>query len=216
MKIQNVKIEKVIPYENNPRNNDEAVKYVAESIKEFGWQQPIVVDKDFIIIAGHTRLKAAEELGLREVPVTIADKLTDEQVKAYRLADNKVGEIATWNDSALFDELNELVEMDFDMEPFGFEIEPDPETAGDDYEMPEITEPRTKEGDLYQLGQHRLLCGDSTDPENIKKLMSERGGPFTYRPTLQRQLRRRHKRSPDNCERRHGGYAVPRVLNRCI
>jgi len=97
MQIQNVPITSVKPYEKNPRFNDDAVDAVAKSIKEFGWQQPIVIDSEMVVIAGHTRLKAAERLGLTEVPVIVADNLTPEQVKAYRIADNKTGELAEWN-----------------------------------------------------------------------------------------------------------------------
>ena len=111
-------ISEIKPYENNPRNNDSAVDAVAASIREFGWQQPIVVDKDGVIIAGHTRYKAARKLGLTEVPVVVADNLTDEQVMAYRLADNKTGELAGWDFSALEEELAGLAEID--MQQFGF------------------------------------------------------------------------------------------------
>lgn len=97
MNIINLKLEQLHPYENNPRKNDEAVKYVAESIKEFGFKVPIVIDKNNVIIAGHTRYKAAKKLKLTEVPCIVADDLTDDQVKAFRLADNKVGEIAEWD-----------------------------------------------------------------------------------------------------------------------
>lgn len=110
-------IDELIPYENNPRNNDEAVKYVAESIRQFGFKVPMVIDKDGIIVAGHTRFKAAKELGMTEVPCIIADDLTEEQVKAFRLADNKVAEIATWDIEVLNAELEEL---DIDMGEFGF------------------------------------------------------------------------------------------------
>lgn len=108
------------PYSNNPRRNDGAVEAVAASLKEFGWQQPIVVDKDDVIIAGHTRYKAAQKLGLQTAPVVIADNLTPEQVKAYRLADNKTGELAIWDIDGLNIELEELAALDFDMEQFGF------------------------------------------------------------------------------------------------
>ena len=111
-------IGEIQPYENNPRNNDSAVDAVAASIREFGWQQPIVVDKDGVIIAGHTRYKAARKLGLTEVPVVVADNLTDEQVMAYRLADNKTGELAGWDFSALEEELAGLAEID--MQQVGF------------------------------------------------------------------------------------------------
>lgn len=108
MKVQNVSIQDVKPYEHNPRDNDAAVGGVAESLQQFGWQQPIVVDKNHVIIVGHTRYKAAKRLGMKQVPVVVADKLTLEQVKAYRLADNKTGENAVWNNKALLKELNEL------------------------------------------------------------------------------------------------------------
>ena len=118
MKIVNVKLENLIPYENNPRNNDNAVEPVAKSIKEFGFKVPIVIDKNNVIVTGHTRYKASQLLGLEEVPCIVADDLTDEQIKAFRLADNKVGELATWN----FDKLNlELEGLEINMSDFGFE-----------------------------------------------------------------------------------------------
>lgn len=119
MVIENIKVEDLKPYENNPRNNDEAVQYVANSIKEFGFKVPIVIDKDNVIIAGHTRLKSAELLGLKEVPCIRADDLTDEQVKAFRIADNKVADKSTWDAGLLGEELNLLIDS-FDMTDFGF------------------------------------------------------------------------------------------------
>lgn len=119
MEVLQRPIREITPYENNPRNNDSAVDAVAASIREFGWQQPIVVDKDGVIIAGHTRYKAARKLGLAEVPVVVADKLTEEQIKAYRLADNKSGELADWDFSALEEELAGIAEID--MSQFGFD-----------------------------------------------------------------------------------------------
>lgn len=110
-------IDDIIPYENNPRNNDDAVEPVANSIQEFGFRVPIVVDKDNIIVAGHTRHKAAKKLGITDVPVIIADDLDEDQIKAFRFADNKTGELAGWNFGML--EL-ELGEIDMNMEPFGF------------------------------------------------------------------------------------------------
>lgn len=112
-------LKEIKPYEKNPRKNEEAVQYVANSIKEFGWKQPIVVDKDGIIIAGHTRYKAAQKLGIERVPVITADDLTKEQVKAYRLADNKTGEFAQWDIDILSQELDEI--LGIDMDEFGFE-----------------------------------------------------------------------------------------------
>ena len=125
MDIQMLKITEIVPYEKNPRKNDEAVQYVAESIKQFGFKVPIVIDKNKVIVTGHTRLKAAKKLKLKTVPCVIADDLTEEQVKAFRLADNKVSEAAEWDFDLLFDELEDLI--DFDMEAFGFELPEDEE-----------------------------------------------------------------------------------------
>ena len=118
MKIIEKKLSELTPYANNPRLNDGAVDAVAASIKAFGFKVPIIVDKDGVIVAGHTRLKAAQKLGLKTVPCIVADDLTPEQIKAFRLADNKVGELADWD----FEKLDlELEELDFDMTPFGFD-----------------------------------------------------------------------------------------------
>lgn len=119
MEIINKKIDELKPYENNPRFNDEAVEYVANSIKEFGFKVPMVIDKNNVIVAGHTRYKAALELGLDEVPCIIADDLTEEQIKAFRLADNKVSEKAGWNFELLDEELDDI--LDIDMSDFGFD-----------------------------------------------------------------------------------------------
>lgn len=126
MKVENKLIDTIKPYENNPRDNDDAINAVANSIHEFGWQQPIVVDKDNVIIAGHTRYKAAQSLGLKEVPVVVASNLSDQQVKAYRLADNKTAELADWDTKKLDEELQDI--LDIDMTDFGFDedIEFDP------------------------------------------------------------------------------------------
>ena len=118
MEIINKKITELKPYENNPRLNDDAVEYVAKSIKEFGFKVPIIVDKNNVIVAGHTRYKASLELGLKEIPCIVADDLTEEQVKAFRLADNKVSEKAQWNYELLDEELNDI--LDINMEDFGF------------------------------------------------------------------------------------------------
>ena len=118
MQIVYKKLNEIRPYEKNPRRNDEAVKYVAESIKTFGFQVPIVIDAGGVIVAGHTRYKAATELEMQEVPCVVADELTEDQVKAFRLADNKVAEKSTWDFTMLKDELQEL--FNFDMEDFGF------------------------------------------------------------------------------------------------
>lgn len=126
LKVENKPIDSIKPYVNNPRDNDDAINAVANSIHEFGWQQPIVVDKDNVIIAGHTRYKAAQSLGLKEVPVVVASNLSDQQVRAYRLADNKTAELADWDTKKLDEELQDI--LDIDMTDFGFDedIEFDP------------------------------------------------------------------------------------------
>ena len=121
MEIESIKIADLKPYENNPRNNDEAVDAVAESIKQFGFKIPMVIDQDNVIVCGHTRYKSSKKLGLTEVPCIRANDLTEEQIKAFRLADNKVAEQATWNIEKLSVELSEI--DDIDMSNFGFEIE---------------------------------------------------------------------------------------------
>lgn len=125
MEIITKKIKELVPYDRNPRHNDQAVDQVAASIKSFGFKVPIVIDKDNVIVAGHTRLKAAKKLKLKEVPCIVADDLSEDQIKAFRLADNKVSELADWDYDMLDAELEELV--DFNMEDFGFEFEDDEE-----------------------------------------------------------------------------------------
>lgn len=172
MDIINIALKDLKPYENNPRKNDDAVKYVAESIKEFGFKVPIVIDKNNVIVAGHTRYKAAKKLKMSEVPCIIADDLTDEQIKAFRLADNKVAEKAEWDFGLLNAELDDII--DLDMELFGFEdaLQDDAEEAvEDEFEVELPAEPKSKLGDIYQLGNNRLMCGDSTVLEDVEKLM---------------------------------------------
>ena len=166
-------LSEIRPYEKNPRKNDEAVQYVANSIKEFGFKVPIVIDKDGIIVAGHTRYKASKKLKLTEVPCIIADDLTEEQIKAYRLADNKVAEKSEWDFDLLSGELDDI--LNIDMEQFDFDVSEnieEPEVVEDDFveELPE--EPKAKLGDIYQLGNHRLMCGDSTSIDDVSKLMN--------------------------------------------
>ena len=144
MEIVYKNINELQPYKNNPRNNNEAVEYVANSIKEFGFKVPIVLDKNNEIIAGHTRLEASKKLGLKEVPCIIADDLTEEQVKAFRLADNKVSEIAEWKFDLLDEELNNI--LDIDMSEFGFE-----ETEIDWENVEDLTE------EQYEEPTHKML-----------------------------------------------------------
>lgn len=165
MEVLNLKIDEIKPYENNPRNNLDAVDATANSIKEFGWQQPIVVDKDMVIIAGHTRYLAAKKLGYDTVPVVVASNLSDEQVRAYRLADNKTGELAEWDLVQLDEELESI--LNIDMEDYGFDIDSididDEETEEELYtqkknipqyeingEQPEITQ-------LYDISKASML-----------------------------------------------------------
>jgi ParB-like chromosome segregation protein Spo0J len=121
MKIQNVATDKVIPYARNPRRNQGVIAKVAGSIKEFGWQQPIVVDNEMVVIAGHTRLAAAQSLNMTEVPIVIAGDLTPSQVKAYRLADNRIGQEAEWDDDLLTLELKDLLGEEYDLDLTGFD-----------------------------------------------------------------------------------------------
>jgi len=174
MKIHELYTKDLIPYDNNPRINDQAVDNLVNSIKEFGFKVPIVIDKNFIIAAGHTRLKAAQQLGIEKVPCIIAEDLTEEQIKAFRLADNKVSESAMWDPEKLEIELLELQDLDFDMNEFGFDVD-NFEIIDDNFDLEEAIEnieiPKTKPGDIYQLGRHRLMCGDSTLSKDMKQLM---------------------------------------------
>ena len=174
MKIILKGVNDLIQYENNPRNNDEAVEAVAISIREFGFKVPIIITSENVIVAGHTRLKASKKLGLDEVPCIIADDLTEEQIKAFRLADNKTSELATWDFEALEEELDNI---DLDMLQFGFEDLYDdiPDNAEDDDfdvydELQEDAE--SIRGDIYVLGKHRVLCGDSTLKEDVDTLVN--------------------------------------------
>ena len=171
MQIISKKIEEIKEYENNPRNNDNAVEYVARSIKDFGFKIPIIVDKNNVIVAGHTRYKAAKELNLTEVPCIVADDLTDEQIKAFRLVDNKSAELAEWNIELLNIELENI--HDIDMNLYNFELsELLDNVIEDDYEIELPEEPKTKHGDIYKLGNHYLMCGDSTKESDVAKLMN--------------------------------------------
>ncbi len=173
------------PYENNPRViSDEAVEKVAASIDQFGWRQPIVVDADGVIVIGHTRLKAAQSLGLKQVPVHVAKNLSADQIKALRLADNRTGEFSEWDEEKLARELADLenaIDLDFDLDVVGWdEDEIGDLIAGDasDEDLDQANEevappenPVAREGDLWILGDHRLACGDSTDKKHVARLL---------------------------------------------
>ncbi len=181
MKIENLKIDQIKPYPRNPRKNDAAVGKVASSLKEFGWQQPIVVDKDMVVIAGHTRLAAAISLGFEKAPVLIASTLTPSQIKAYRIADNRVAEEADWDSGLLKIELDDLVSNDFSLNVLGFTgdelkiiLNPESEFAADEDEVLDVEEDAvSKEGDVWLLGDHKIICGDSTNENTVSKLLEE-------------------------------------------
>lgn len=174
MKIITKNLAELHPYENNPRFNDEAVVYVAESIKQFGFKVPLVIDCNNVIVTGHTRYKAAERLGITEVPCIQADDLSPEQIKAYRLADNKVAEYSKWDLSKLE---RELADISIDMDLLGFDklvaegVESLDDIQEDDVPEPE-PDPITQPGDIWQLGPHRLICGDSAEVGVISKLLA--------------------------------------------
>ena len=180
MQIELRKTQSINPYEKNPRINEDAVDAVAASIKEFGFRQPIVVDTDDVIICGHTRYKAAIQLGLDKVPVHVAKDLSPDQIKAYRIADNRTGELAEWDYDLLPIELGELQNCNYDLGLLGFDQEElakmmDPgivEGLTDPDEIPEPPdEATTQPGDIWILGDHRLMCGDSSKPNDLDRLL---------------------------------------------
>jgi len=188
MKIKNVAINTVVPYARNPRQNQAAISKVAASIKEFGWQQPIVVDSEMVVIAGHTRLAAAQSLGMDKVPIVVAEDLTPAQVKAYRLADNRVSQEAEWDHDLLTLELQDLLGEEYDLDLTGFSddelaalLAEETEGLTDEDAVPEVPEtPVTVEGDIWVLGNHRLMCGDSTSIDAVEKLMDGRKADMVF------------------------------------
>lgn len=187
MKVVTLPIGQVHPYPNNPRRNDAAVPKVARSLQTFGWRQPIVVDEDHVVIVGHTRLKAAQQLGMTEVPVHVATGLSRAQVAAYRLADNRTGEEAEWDDEKLTSELLALKEdASFDLALTGFDAdEITAALAGASSILPgadvddapplgDEKEAQTRPGDVLRLGRHRLVCGDSTEVGAWERLLGDR------------------------------------------
>ena len=176
MKIETADINTIKPYENNPRKlKDSAIDKVAMSLKEYGFRQPIVVDKDRIIVVGHTRYRASKKLGFKEVPITIADNLTPEQINAYRIADNRTAEESEWDSELLKMEIKDLEDKDFKLDLLGFNEDQlndmlfeEKQGLTDEDEVPEAPEePISKLGDIWKLGNHRVMCGDSTFIDNI-------------------------------------------------
>ena len=177
IKIIEKDINELVPYENNARINDKAIDVVANSIKELGFRNPCIIDKNNVLVAGHTRVEACKKLGITRVPCIVADDLTEEQIKAFRIADNSSAQVAEWDMDKL---MAELETIDYDMAQYGLAeqmqqiekiIEANKEVKDDDYEMPEDIEIRIKAGEVWQLGRHRLMCGDSTRHEDVEKLM---------------------------------------------
>ena len=180
MQIIDKKLTDLKPYANNPRHNAKAVPAVKESILKFGFKVPLVIDKNNVIVCGHTRFYASKEIGLETVPCIVADDLTDEQINAFRLVDNRTSEFADWNFDKLAEELSDL--QDFDFEPFAFDDlmagleldynlnQNDKEAVEDNYEEEIPVEAKTKLGDSYRLGRHYLLCGDATNRKDVEKL----------------------------------------------
>ena len=176
MKIEIADITSIKPYENNPRKLSEtAIEKVAMSLKEYGFRQPIVVDKDRVIVAGHTRYRASKKLGLKQVPVSVIDNLTEEQINAYRIADNRTAEESEWDSELLKMEIKELEAKDFKLDLLGFNEDQlndilfeEKQGLTDEDEVPETPEePISKLGDIWKLGNHRVMCGDSTFIDNI-------------------------------------------------
>ena len=192
------------PYEKNPRRNDEAVADVMESIKQCENLDPIEVDEDGIILSGHTRLKALKKLGYTETDVVVYDGLTDEQKRKYRLLTNKTGEKALWDFDLLAGELDGLDLGGFD---FGFDMKGVGLSEVAEVEPPDAPEvPVAKLGDIWLLGRHRLMCGDSTNASSVESLMGGGIGRHApYGPTVWRRLHGENQGAAENRERPPGG-----------
>jgi DNA modification methylase len=182
-KIIEMELEKLIPYARNPRKNDHAVDRIASAIREFGFKVPVIAKSDGTIVDGHLRLKAAQKLGMEAVPVLLADDLSDAQIKAFRLSVNKMAELAEWDDELLHLELDELRDMDFDLDLTGFDQKEIDDIFADTALNIGLTDPDdappinnqqspiTKTGDVWVMGKHRLMCGDSTSIDAVEELM---------------------------------------------
>lgn len=177
MNIQEIEIDKLIPYHNNPRKN-QAVNKVASSLKEYGFQQPIVTDKDLVLIVGHTRLLAAKKLGLSKVPVLVAD-LSEAKAKAYRIADNRLNEDSEWDIDLLTLEISDLLEQNYELDLLGFDeneldkflVNEEEYLTDEDEVPPEPKKATSVLGDVWLLGNHRVMCGSSTDTDHVEILM---------------------------------------------
>ena len=181
LKTESWPIERLVPYARNPRKNDEQVERMVAAIREFGFRIPVVAKSDGTVVDGHLRLKAARKLGLTEVPVALADELTDAQVKAFRLLANRSANWAAWDEDLLALELEELQAMAFDVSLTGFDVaeidsllaKPTTDGLTDPDEVPETpAEPVSKPGAVWILGRHRLMCGDSTSADDVDRLLA--------------------------------------------
>lgn len=172
-----IKVEDLFLNDRNPRFNDNAVDTVAKSIEKYGFKNPLIVDTKNVVYCGNTRLKAARKLKIEEVPCIIADDLTEQQIREYALLDNKTNEIAEWDLELLEEELKELsldeFNLDWEIPTLEEEKEPQEDEYDVDASLDDMEEPRCKSGEIWKLGEHRLMCGDSTHPEDVKKLMGE-------------------------------------------
>ena len=178
-RYENVEIEKLKPYKNNARtHSDEQIEKIAKSMKEFGFINPVLVDGDLNVIAGHGRILGAKKLGMKEVPCLFIENLTEEQKRAYIIADNRLAEDAGWDKELLKIELEDLKNMNFDITLTGFELEDfdfsmdETEVIEDEFDETVPEEPTSKKGEIYKLGKHFLMCGDSTDINDVEKLMN--------------------------------------------
>lgn len=193
MRIENRPLAELTPYRANAKKHDaRQVANVAESIRQYGFVQPVVVDRDSVIVIGHCRALAAEKLGMAEVPCVCVDDLTPEQVNALRLVDNKTNE-SPWDLDLLGAELPELDLSAFDFE-WGLQAQLNNEVVEDDYSPTPPAEPQSKRGEIYQLGRHRLMCGDSTSLQDVQALVGGgTGGSSAYRPSVQCRLSGRRR-----------------------
>ena len=183
IKVEYKHVDTLKNYEKNPRNNKKAIDKVKESIATFGFRNPIIIDNNNVIVAGHTRLQAAKELNITEVPCIVLQDLTPEKIKAFRIADNKTSEYAEWDMELLYEELQELAEMNVDLSITGMSnkeleeiMDDNTEVIEDDYDIDKILESKIfiLPGDILELGNHRVMCGDSTNPEEVAELLNEK------------------------------------------
>ena len=183
MQIKLAEISTIKPYENNPRKlSEQAIEKVAMSLKEYGFRQPIVVDKNMVIVVGHTRFRASKKLGLKQVPISIIDNLSEEQINSYRIADNRTAEESEWDNELLKMEIKELEAKDFKLDLLGFNDEQlndilfeEKQGLTDEDEVPETPEePISKLGDIWKLGNHKVMCGNSVNYEDVQKLMDNK------------------------------------------